>query len=91
METGGLMADKVYGLIRSLCTSANVTIVGSSVRRERFLRSPVEVCVTYTMFTVFTWGGLLLTPGICLVSLFVVAITGRPLPLVFGIELAGLF
>ena len=36
-------------------------------------------------------GKLLLTPGIWLVSLFVVAITGRPLPLVFGIEFADLF
>ena len=33
---------------------------------------------------------MLLTPGIWLVSLFVVAITGRPPPLVFGVELAGL-
>ena len=33
---------------------------------------------------------MLLTLGIWLVSLFVIAITGRPLPLVFGVELAGL-
>ena len=34
---------------------------------------------------------LLLNPGIRLASLFVIAVTGRPLPLVFGIKLAGLF
>ena len=33
----------------------------------------------------------LLDPGIRLASLFVIAVTGRPLPLVFGIKLAGLF
>ena len=33
---------------------------------------------------------MLLIPGIWLVSLFFVAITGRPPPLVFGVELAGL-
>ena len=49
------------------------------------------VCVTYTGVTVFYFGGkLLLTPDIWLVSPFVVAITGRPPPLVFGVELAGL-
>ena len=36
-------------------------------------------------------GELLLTPGIRPASLFVIAITGRPLSLVFGIKLAGLF
>ena len=35
-------------------------------------------------------GKLLLTPGIWLLSLFVIAIAWRPPPLVFGIELAGL-
>ena len=35
-------------------------------------------------------GKLLLTPDIWLVNLFIVAITGRPPPLVFGVELAGL-
>ena len=40
----------------------------------------------------FHFGGkLLLTPGIRLASLFVIAVTGRPLPLVFGIKLTGLF
>ena len=34
---------------------------------------------------------MLLPPGIWLVSLFIVAIAGRPLPLVFDVELAGLF
>ena len=33
---------------------------------------------------------MLLTLGIWLVSLFVIAITGWPPPLVFGVELAGL-
>ena len=34
---------------------------------------------------------MLLSPGVRLASLFVFAVTGRPLPFVFGIELAGLF
>ena len=34
---------------------------------------------------------MLLTPGVQLASLVVIAVTGRPLPLVFGIKLAGLF
>ena len=34
---------------------------------------------------------MLLNPSIRLASLFVIAVTGRPLPLVFGIKLAGLF
>ena len=37
------------------------------------------------------FGELLLTPGVWLASLFVIAVTGRPLHLVFGIELADLF
>ena len=36
-------------------------------------------------------GKLLLTPVVRLVSLFIVAIAGRPLPLVFYILLSGLF
>ena len=32
-----------------------------------------------------------MNPDIRLASLFVIAVTGRPLPLVFGIKLAGLF
>ena len=32
-----------------------------------------------------------MTPGVRLASLFVIAVTGRPLPLVFGIKLLGLF
>ena len=44
------------------------------------------------MFTVFYFGGkLLLTPGVWFVDLFVVPIARRPPPLVFGVELAGLF
>ena len=49
--------------------------------------------VMYRVYHVhcFYFGGkLLLTPGIWLVSIFVVAIIGRPPPLVFGVELAGL-
>ena len=33
---------------------------------------------------------MLLTPGIWLVNIFVISITGRPFPLVFGVELADL-
>ena len=32
-----------------------------------------------------------MTPGVWLASLFVIAVTGRPLHLVFGIKLADLF
>ena len=49
------------------------------------------VCHVYRVYCFYFGGKLLLTPGIWLVSLFVIAITGRPLPLVFGIEFAGLF
>ena len=48
------------------------------------------VCHVYHVHCFYFGGKLLLTPGIWLVSLFVVAITGRPPPLVFGVELAGL-
>ena len=55
------------------------------------MHSPLGVCVTYTMFTIFYFGGkLLLTAGVWFVDLFVVPIARRPPPLVFGIELAGL-
>ena len=49
------------------------------------------VCHAYHVHCFYFGGKLLLTPGIWLVSLFVVAVTGRPLPLVFDVELAGLF
>ena len=49
------------------------------------------VCHVYHVHCFYFWGKLLLTPGVWLVSFFVVAVTGRPLPLVFGIELVGLF
>ena len=49
------------------------------------MRSPLGVCVTYTMFTIFASGGTASDPRCS------VGITGRPLPLVFGIELVGLF
>ena len=48
------------------------------------------VCHVYNVYCFCFGGKLLLTPGIWLVSLFGVAITGRPPPLVFGVELAGL-
>ena len=48
------------------------------------------VCYVYHVHCFYLRGKLLLTPGIWLVSFFVIAITGRPLPLVFGVELAGL-
>ena len=48
------------------------------------------VCHVYHVYYFYFRGKLLLTPGIWLLSLFVVAITGRPPPLVFGVELAGL-
>ena len=49
------------------------------------------VCHVYHVHCFYFGGKLLLTPGVWLASLFVVAITRRPLPLVFGIKLAGLF
>ena len=48
------------------------------------------VCHVYHVHYFYFGGKLLLTSGIWLVSLFVIAITGRPPPLVFDIELAGL-
>ena len=48
------------------------------------------VCHVYHGYCFYFGGKLLLTPGIWLVSLFVAAITRRPPPLVFGVELAGL-
>ena len=49
------------------------------------------VCHVYHVHCFYFGGGeLLLSPGIWLVSLFVVTINGRPPPLVFGVELAGL-
>ena len=49
------------------------------------------VCYVYHVHCFYFGGKLLLTPGIWLVSLLLVAITGRPLPLVLGVEFAGLF
>ena len=48
------------------------------------------VCHVYHVHCFYFGGKLLLTPGIWLLSLLVVAIAGRPSPLVFGIEVAGL-
>ena len=48
------------------------------------------VCHVYHVHYFYLRGKLLLTPGICLSSLFVIPITGRPFPLVFGVELADL-
>ena len=48
------------------------------------------VCHIYHVHCFYFGGKLLLTLGIWLVSLFVATITGRPPPLVFGVELAGL-
>ena len=45
----------------------------------------------YHVYYFYFRGKLLLSPGVWLASLFVVAVTGRPLPLVFGIKLVGLF
>ena len=45
----------------------------------------------YHMYGFYFGGELFLTPGIRLASLFVIAFTGQPLPLVFGIKLARLF
>ena len=42
------------------------------------------------MFTIFTWGGFLLSPSVRTPGLLVI-ITVQPLVLVFGIQLAGLF
>ena len=49
------------------------------------------VCHVYHVHCFYFEGKLLLTPGVQLASLVVIAVTGRPLPLVFGIKLAGLF
>ena len=48
------------------------------------------VCHVYHVHCFYFRGKLLLTSDIWLVSLFVVAITGRPPPLAFGVELASL-
>ena len=48
-------------------------------------------CHVYHVHRFYLVGKLLLTPGIWLVNLFVIAVTGQPLPLVFGIKLADLF
>ena len=48
------------------------------------------VCHAYHVHCFYFGGKLLLTPSICLVSFFIVAITGRPPPFVSGVELAGL-
>ena len=48
------------------------------------------VCHVYHVHCFYFGGKFLLTPGVWLVSLFVVDFTVRPLPLVFGVELAGL-
>ena len=45
----------------------------------------------YHVYCFYFGGKLLLSPGVQLASLLVIAVTGRPLPFVFGIELAGLF
>ena len=57
---------------------------------EGVLLLPPCVCRVYHVHCFYFGGKLLLTPGIWLVCLFVVAITWRPPPLVFGVELAGL-
>ena len=56
-----------------------------------FLLPSGVVCHVYHIHYFYFGGKLLLTPGVWLASLFVIAVTGRPLPLVFGIKLAGLF
>ena len=48
------------------------------------------VCRVYHVHCFYLGGKLLLTPGIWLVSLFIIAVTGRRPPLVLGVELAGL-
>jgi len=50
-----------------------------------------DVCHIYHVYYFYFGGKLLLTPGVRLASLFVIAVIGRPLPLMFGIELADLF
>lgn len=45
----------------------------------------------YHIYGFYFGGKLFLTPGIRLASLFIIAITGQPLPHMFGIKLAGLF
>ena len=45
----------------------------------------------YHVYGFYFGGKLLLNPGVRLASLFVITVTGRPLPLVFGIKFAGLF
>ena len=49
------------------------------------------VCHVYHVYCFCFGGKFLLTPGIWLVSLFVVAIAGQPVSLVFGVEFASLF
>ena len=45
----------------------------------------------YHVYCFYFGGELLLPPSVRLASLFVIAVPGRPLPIVFGIKLAGLF
>ena len=61
-----------------------------SLERALLLLPCRVVCRVYHVHCFYFGGKLLLTPGIWLVSLFVVAILGRPPPLVFGVELVGL-
>ena len=49
------------------------------------------MCHVYHVYNFHFGGKLLLNHGVRLASLFVIAVTGRPLPLVFGIKLASLF
>ena len=49
------------------------------------------VCHVYHVHRFYLGGKLLMTPGIWLVNLFVITITGRSFPLMFSVELAGLF
>ena len=49
------------------------------------LRSLLGIWVTYIMFIVLTWGGLLLSPCVQWTGLLVVVLTLRPLLLVLGI------
>ena len=44
------------------------------------------VCHVYHVHHFYLGGKLHLTPGIWLVNLFVIAITGRSFPLMFGVE-----
>ena len=48
------------------------------------------VCDVYHVHCFYLGGRLLLTPGIWLVNLFVIAITRQSFPLVFGVDLVGL-